>query len=35
MRLRKRFPSLQEVMRTGLLRPDEAARLGEESSGEM
>ena len=34
-RLRKRFPSCQEIMRTGLMRPDEAARIGDETSGEM
>jgi len=34
-RLRKRFPSTQEIIRTGLMRPDEAARIGAEASGEM
>ena len=34
-RLRKRFPSMQEVMRTGLVRPDEAAKIGEEDHNEM
>ena len=35
VRLRKRFPSMQEVMRTGLVRPDEAARIGDEENTEM
>jgi len=30
-RLRKRFPSMQEVVRCGLARPDEAAQLGAEN----
>ena len=30
-RLRKRFPTTQEIIRTGIMRPDEAARIGEES----
>ena len=34
-RLRKRFPSMQEVMRTGLVRPDEATRIGDEETNEM
>ena len=34
-RLRKRFPSMQEVMRTGLVRPDETAKIGEEQHKEM
>ena len=35
VRLRKRFPTMQELIRTGLIRPDEAERVGEESSHEM
>jgi len=35
VRLRKRFPSMQEIIRTGLIRPDEAERVGEENSPEM
>lgn len=35
VRLRKRFPSMQEVIQVGLVRPDEAARLGEEDTPEM
>ena len=34
-RLRRRFPTTQEITRTGLMRPDEAARIGDEASGEM
>jgi len=34
-RLRKRFPTMQEIIRTGLIRHDEADRIGEESSPEM
>jgi len=34
-RLRKRFPTMQEIIRTGILRSDEAARIGDEMSGEM
>jgi len=34
-RLRRRFPTTQEIIRTGLMRPDEAARIGDEASGEM
>ena len=30
-RLRKRFPTTQEIVRTGLMRPDEATRIGNES----
>jgi len=35
IRLRKRFPSMHEVIRTGLVRPDEAKRIGEEDSTQM
>jgi len=34
-RLRKRFPTMQEVMRTGLMRPDEQGRIGEEDHTQM
>lgn len=34
-RLRKRFPSMQEVVRCGLVRPDEVPQLGGENSNEM
>ena len=34
-RLRRRFPSTQEIINSGLMRPDEAARIGEERSWEM
>jgi len=34
-RLRRRFPSMQEVVRCGLARPDEAHMLGTETSAEM
>jgi len=34
-RLRKRFPTMNEVVRTGLARPDEAIMIGEECSPEM
>jgi len=35
IRLRKRFPSMKELARTGIVRADEAARIGEEDSLEM
>eukprot|EP00092_Neocalanus_flemingeri_P010264 GFUD01011060.1.p1 GENE.GFUD01011060.1~~GFUD01011060.1.p1 ORF type:complete len:409 (+),score=73.73 GFUD01011060.1:151-1377(+) len=35
VRLRKRFPTMQELIRTGLIRPDEAERVGDEDSHEM
>jgi len=35
VRLRKRFPTMQELIRTGLIRPDEAEKVGDESSHEM
>ena len=31
-RLRRRFPTNQEIINTGLMRPDEAARVGSEAS---
>ena len=34
-RLRRRFPSTQEIVRTGLMRPDEADRIGSEASWEI
>ena len=34
-RLRKRFPTTQQIVRTGLMRSDEADRIGDEASGEM
>ena len=33
--LRRRFPSTQEIVRTGLMRPDEADRIGSEASWEI
>ena len=33
--LRKRFPNTQEIIRTGLMRPDEAARIGDEASWDI
>lgn len=35
VRLRKRFPNMREMVRLGLVRADEAARIGEEDSIEM
>lgn len=35
VRLRKRFPTIQELVRTGILRADEAMRIGEENSDAM
>jgi len=35
VRLRKRFPTMQELIRTGLIRPDEADRVGDETSHEI
>jgi len=35
VRLRKRFPSVQDIVNTGLVRKDEAVRLGDEESPEM
>jgi len=35
VRLRKRFPTMKEVVQAGLVRPDEAARLGDEDTPEM
>ena len=35
VRLRKRFPSMQEIVRTGVMRPDEAVRIGDEDSPDM
>ena len=33
--LRKRFPTTQDIIRTGLMRPDEAERIGSEASWEI
>jgi len=35
VRLRKRFPTMRELVRTGILRADEALRIGEEDSDAM
>jgi len=35
VRLRKRFPSMAELVRTGIVRSDEAARIGDEHSLDM
>jgi len=35
VRLRKRFPTMHELVRTGILRSDEALRIGEEDSDAM
>ena len=35
VRLRKRFPTMQEIIQTGVVRPDEALRIGEENSPQM
>jgi len=35
VRLRKRFPSMQEVVRAGLARADEAVRIGDEEDHDM
>ena len=34
-RLRRRFPTNQEIINTGLMKPDEAARIGSEASREI
>jgi len=34
-RFRRRFPTIKAVIRTGLVRPDEAALIGAEDSGDM
>ena len=35
VRLRKRFPTMVELVRTGVLRADEAARIGDEDSNAL
>ena len=34
-RLRSRYPTTQDIIKSGLLRPDEAKKIGLEDSGEM
>ena len=34
-RLTKRFPNMCELIKTGIVRPDEARRIGQEESKEM
>ena len=35
VRLRKKFPTMQEIIQTGVVRPDEAVRIGEKNSPQM